>query len=140
MANEIWTTYQSGFNLYAIVRRQSDDTVNVAGTDTFETWADGNILNYDVPMADNGGGYYTVDFPATILNVDQETYRVDIYLQPGANPVITDFAISQGEVIWADGEEIDLGTINITNQTVTNIYEEEVDLPGVQVINETINV
>jgi len=140
LANELWAHYHSGFTLYAILRRKSDDQVNIQGTSNFEVWVDGNIGTYDHPMTDNGGDYYSVDFPASIDHTDLVEYRVGVFLQPSGSPAVSDTPIHQGEIYWQDGEEVDLGTINITNQTVSNVYNEEVSIPGVTVIDESLNV
>ncbi|KKL26466.1 hypothetical protein LCGC14_2395000 [marine sediment metagenome] len=46
-----------------------------------------------------------------------------------------DIAVAQGEIFWDGANEADIGTINITQTTVTNVYEEEVTAPPIQVIN-----
>ena len=137
MANEIYNTYKSGFTLYAVIRKKSDDTVNIQGTDTFEVWVDGNVATYDHAMADNGGDYYSVDFPSVITGTDVETYRIEIFLQTGGTPAITDYPIAQGEIFWQDGSEIDIGIIYNSNQTVTNVYDES-SPPPITVINESV--
>ena len=124
MANEIWTSYASGFTLYAVIRLQTDDTVNIAGTNNFEAWQDGNIGTYDVPLTDQGGDYYSVDFPTTIDSIDIETYRTTIYVQVGASPALVDFPISQVEVFWQDGEEIDTGTLSLSANDVFEVVDE----------------
>jgi len=140
LANELWHSYASGNTLYAIVRQKSDDKVNVQGGNTFETWVNGNILTYDHPMADNGGDYYSVDFPSTIDISTMTTYRIDVFLQAGANPVVgDDIAIAQGEIYWDGTSEADVGTITVTNQTVTNVYDESTP-PPVSVIDESIRI
>lgn len=107
-----------------MIRLQDDDTVNIAGTNNFEAWVDGNIGTYDVPLTDQGGDYYTVDFPATITNIDLANYRVTIYLQTGGSPAVGDWPISHAPVYWQDGEEIDEGTISISANTVLNVADE----------------
>lgn len=134
MANEIWTDYSSGFTLYAVVRKASDDTVNIIGGNTFETWVDGNIATYVLALTDHGGDYYSVDFPSGITDTTQQPYRVAIYLQSGVSPAVADQPISQGEIFWDGVNEVNIGTINITNQTVTNVYDESTP-PPVVVIN-----
>ena len=42
-----------------------------------------------------------------------------------------DVPLAQGEIFWDGTQEIDIGTINITNQTVTNIYDESTPPPVV---------
>ena len=141
MANEIWHDYPSGNKLDAYVWKKADDKVfdESDGGDTFETWANGNVLNYDIPITDNGGDYYSVDFPAVITNGVQQSYRVAIAVRAGANAAVGDIRIAQGEIVWNGTEEIDIGTINITNQTVVNRYNESLP-PSVAIIDESIRV
>ena len=139
MANEIWHNFASGNSLDAYVFKKADDKVfdQADGGDTFETWANGNVLNYDIPMTDNGGDYYTADFPAAITNTAQQAYRTVIALRAGGNAAIGDLRIAQGEIFWNGVNEVDIGTINITNQTVTNVYDESTP-PPITVIDETL--
>jgi len=66
LANEIYAKYQSGFILDAYIFRKTDDEVFIQTTGSFETWIDGNVLTYDIPMTDQGDGFYSVDFPTAI--------------------------------------------------------------------------
>ncbi|KKM45579.1 hypothetical protein LCGC14_1560480 [marine sediment metagenome] len=137
MANEIWHNFPSGNSLDAYVFKKSDDKVFVEsdGGDTFEDWVNGNVLTYDIPMTDNGGDYYSVDFPAVITNSTLQAYRVAIAVRAGGSAAVGDIRISQGEIQWDGISEVDIGTINITQTSVTNIYEEDVTAPPIQVIN-----
>ena len=110
MPNEIFHIFQSGSNLDAYVWRVDDDTVfdQADGGDTFETWADGNVLNYDIPMADNGGDYYTVDFPAVITTPG--VYRAVVALRTGVNAAVGDTRLAQGEGYWDGSGEINFFT------------------------------
>ena len=108
--NEIWNDYPSGNKLDAYVWQKSNDKVfdEADGGDTFETWEDGNVLNYDIPMTDNGGDYYSVDFPAVIKT--KGIYRVAIALRAGANAAVGDKRIAQGELSWDGENEISIFT------------------------------
>ena len=140
MSNEIYHNFPSGNTLYAIIHKKTDDTVNLQGTNNFEAWVDGNIGTYDHPMTDNDGDYYSVDFPTSITGTDLAVYRTSVFKQLGGAPAAgTDIVLAQGEIFWDGTQEIDIGTINITNQTVTNVYEESTP-PPITVINETLNV
>ncbi len=137
MSNEIWHNYPSGNSLDAYVFKKADDKVFVEsdGGDTFEDWVNGNVLTYDIPMTDNGGDYYSVDFPAVITNSTLQPYRVAIALRAGGSAAVGDRRIAQGEIQWDGTSEVDIGTINIIQTSVTNVYQEQVDLPAIQVIN-----
>ena len=80
--------------------------------------------------------YYSVDFPAAITDSTLQAYRVQIMKQAaGSINADNDMAVAQGEIFWDGTSESDIGTINITQTTVTNVYEEEVTAPPIQVIN-----
>jgi hypothetical protein len=140
LANELWTDYYSGNLLDAYVFKKSDDEVfdEADGGNTFEVWQDGNVLNYDIPMTDQGDGYYTVDFPAAITGTDPTPYRVVIKLRVGANAAVGDTKLSQMEIIWDGSKEVDIGTVFNTTTSVTNVYNEEVNPSPITVIDETL--
>ncbi len=128
--------------MYAIIHKKSDDKVNLQGTNNFEAWVDGNVGTYDHPMTDNDGGYYSVDFPTSITGTDLETYRVSVVLQASGSPDADDTVdrrLAKGEIFWDGTQEVDIGTINITNQTVTNVYDES-SPPPITVIDESLRV
>lgn len=112
MANEIYAKHTSGKNLDAYVFKKTNDQVfdQTDGGDTFEVWADGNVLNYDIPMTDQGDGFYTVDFPSVITTA--AIYRVVVKLRVGANAAVGDTGLFQGPINWDGTAEIDLFTLN----------------------------
>lgn len=142
MANEIWHSYQDGSTLYALIWRQTDDKIYdaVAGSDTFDTYADADIGDYDVPLTAAGttGDYYSVDFPA---GISAGIYRVTVMLQAGASPhVDNDIPVAQGEIYWdgtaeqnfytligADGDTLEtlsdqLDVVTANTGKVVNVY------------------
>ena len=136
MSNEIWATYEEGNDLYALVWRASDDKVWDNTASAWDTYTDADIDDYDVALANQADSdYYSVDFPAGITSTTQQAYRAQIMLRPGAIDADADFTVGTLEIFWNGSEEITLGTINITNQTVTNVYEEEFKPPQIQVFN-----
>lgn len=96
-ANEIEFVYPSGSTLYALVRQPSTAKVWDAGTAAWDTWADGDIGDYDIPMTDQSGDYYTATFPATI---GSGSYTVSIYLQAGGAPATSDSLLGVGPIVW----------------------------------------
>ncbi len=112
--NEIFHNFPSGDTLDAYVFKKTNDQVfDVAdGGDTFEVWANGNVLNYDIPMTDQGGDYYTVDFPAVITTAG--VYRVAIAQRIGGTAAVGDARIAQGELYWDGTTEIDISTLDTT--------------------------
>lgn len=82
--------YPSGSTLYAIVWNSADDTVwNGA---TFETWADGNVGTYDIPLTKAPGASqkYYATFP---VGIAAGTYSVAIHLQAAGAPAVGDTLI-----------------------------------------------
>ncbi len=104
--NEIYAKYPSGKNLDAYVFKKENDQVfdQADGGDTFEVWADGSVLNYDIPMTDKGDGFYTVNFPAVITT--KAVYRVIVTLRAGANAAVGDTGLFQGEIYWDGQKEV----------------------------------
>lgn len=130
MANEIWHHYDSAQTLYARIRRCTDFTVYdvVVGSNTFDTWADVDVDDYDIQMTDRGGGYHTADFPTDIT---PGNYDVGIFLQPGA-VAADDVSIAQARLYWGGDDEIDQGTISTGQNLVSYSYEERASVtrPG----------
>ena len=123
MANEIWTdNFPSGNNLDAYVRKKTDDKVfdEADSGNTFETWVDGNVANYDIPMNDNGGDYYSVDFPTIITTAG--VYRVVIALREGGTAAVSDKKIAQGELYWNGSAEQNFNTLSAQGSRVLNKY------------------
>jgi hypothetical protein len=156
MPNEIYHNYDEGNTLYTIIHKKTDDKVNIIGGNTFEAWVDANIDTYDLAMADNDGDYYSVDFPTTITTAG--VYRVTIFKQAGASPhADNDTSIAQGEIYWTGTAEADVYTtsvdltdieakidiidgvvdeILVTNNRGTQVIDETVTTPSIQVIVE----
>ena len=96
-ANEIEFVYPSGSTLYAVVRQPSTVKVWDAGTSVWDTWADGDVGDYDIPMTDNRGDYYTATFPGSISS---GSYSVSVYVQAGASPAVSDEILGMGPMVW----------------------------------------
>jgi hypothetical protein len=138
LANELWTSYVDGNTLYALVWSKSGDTVWNVTTEAFVAYAKASIGDYDIAMANVAtlSDYYTADFPVAITGTDPTSYRVQIMLQTtGAPDADLDFALAQGEIVWDGTSEITLGTVTITNQTVTNVYGDDAPSTTLTVIN-----
>ncbi len=109
MSNEVWHNYTTGKTLY-FCTFEVDGDVQLTGGATNETWGTGgrDADSYDMPMTEDGvGGHYVGSFDTSI---SEGTYRVAVYLQAGANPADTDFAIAEGEIYWNGANEITLFT------------------------------
>ena len=131
MANEIVFAFDKDNTLYA---RVFDSTGKVWNGTAFEVWVDGNVTDYDITVTDQSSGQYIGDFPSTAAG----RFKVNIYLQTGGTPAITDQVVEAGEILWAgtseifkadedditDAHEITDELIVTTFTNVFNIYDE----------------
>lgn len=101
MANELNLTSPSGANIYAIIRRTSDNYVAQTTTSTFVVWNNANIANYDIALTDQSGDYYSADFPGWITSAGN--YVVTYYLRAGGTPATTDDVLDSELVYWNGG-------------------------------------
>lgn len=115
MANEIWTTYDEGNVLYALIWRKTDNLIwgNVAKL--FQKYLDSQVDEFAVLLTNGGdlddSDYYSVDFPVEIT--DEGTYQVQVMLQTGgAISADDDFGIAQGELYWNGTSEDTLISIS----------------------------
>ena len=125
MANEIWHSADETWTLYALIWRQTDDKVYdaVAAANTFDTYTDADIDDYDVPLANHADSdYHSVDFPGDIT---AGVYRVQVFLQVGgAIDADLDYAIAEGEIYWDGTAEINIFTLD------TSIYDDIIGADG----------
>jgi len=112
MANEVWTTYETGNNLYARIRRRTDSKVYdvVAGGNTFDTWSDADVDDYDLVLTDEDGNFYAVNFPS---GISVGVYDVGVFLRAGANPATGDNQIGQGVMYWDGTAELNSYTLDV---------------------------
>ena len=113
MPNEIWHSADETWTLYALIWRKTDDKVYdaVAAANTFDTYTDADILDYDVPLTNQADSdYHSVDFPGDIT---AGVYRVQVFLQVGgAIDADLDLAVAQGEIYWDGSAEINIFTLD----------------------------
>ena len=113
LSNEIWHSADETWTLYALIWRQTDDKVYdaVAAANTFDTYTDVDIDDYDVPLANHADSdYHSVDFPG---DISVGVYRVQVMLQVGgAIDADLDYAVAQGEIDWDGSAEDTLGTLS----------------------------
>ena len=101
------TIYESGYYVYAIIRR--DDTyVYNHSSGAFESWESESLNsgNYDYSLEDQGGDQYTWTFPS----LEAGDYTIIYYLRSaqGATPVDSDLRINDGlEITWTGSEVLD---------------------------------
>jgi len=130
MANEIWHSYDETITLYALIWRQTDDKVYdaVAAANTFDTYTDADIDDYDVPLTNHvDSDYHSVDFPADIT---AGIYRVQVFEQVGGSiDADNDIAVAQGEIHWDGSAEMNISTLDVLidnlsveGSKVLNIY------------------
>lgn len=116
MANEIWHSIDEAEILYALIWRKTDDKIYdaVAAADTFDTYTDADIDDYNVELTNHvDSDYHTVDFPSDIA---AGVYRVQIFKQDSAvanTPhADDDIAVAQGEMYWDGSAELNMFTLN----------------------------
>jgi len=107
MAAELELIYPvAAANLYAVIRRHSDSKVRDVVAAAWDTWADGDIADYDTALTDKSGDLYQGDWPS---GIDAGRYRVTYYLRAGATAAITDVIIASGDFNW-DGSGLSSGS------------------------------
>lgn len=123
MANEIWYSFDEAYTLYALIWRMTDDKVYdaVAGSDTFDTYTDADIDDYDLPLTNHADSdYHSLDFPS---GISAGVYRVQIMLQTGGSiDADADVPIGQGEIYWGGTAEINVYVLMADTNQVLNIY------------------
>lgn len=101
--NEIQVAYQSGSTLYVLIRNAAGSVYQTT-TAGFVTYDAGNLSTYAIALTDDGGGFYTADFPTAISA--PATYAVVAYVRAGGSPATDDTAVASGEIVWS-GSELD---------------------------------
>lgn len=97
MADEIKQQYPEGTTLYSIIRDLSLLAWNTS-TNAFETWADGNVGVYDIPLTYAEGGFHKADFPTAI---GLGRYVISTFIQTGASPSVSDSPVGSIELEWS---------------------------------------
>ncbi|UCG56833.1 MAG: hypothetical protein JSU70_18445 [Phycisphaerales bacterium] len=117
MANEIHADYESGNTLYAVARDGAAKVWYVTGQ-VFEDWGTGSrdADDYDIALADKGGGRYVGDFDSSI---PAGRYTMQIFLQAGANPADTDSLVGASQLIWTGSGVLTVDKI-LANKAVQN--------------------
>ena len=100
MANEIKAKFTANaVDLYACVFNDLKQVYDINGA-SWVTWDDVNIDNYDIPLAENGGGgLYFADFPALAAGV----YTVVVYQ---GSQIAADDVVGSGVMNWDGNAEI----------------------------------
>jgi len=116
MANEIKAKFTANaVDLYACVFNSLKQVYDVIGA-SWETWDDANIENYDIALAENGGGgLYFADFPALAAGV----YTVVVYK---GTQIAGDEVIGSGVMNW-DGtfEIVYSGSVKLSADGLDNV-------------------
>jgi hypothetical protein len=125
MANEIWHSYDETKTLYALIWRQTDDKVYdaVAAANTFDTYTDTDIDDYDIPLTNHADSdYHSVDFPSDIT---VGVYRVQVFDQVGGSiNADDDIVVAQGEIYWDGSAELNMSSLD------TKIDDEVIGADG----------
>jgi hypothetical protein len=117
MADEIQINYESGNDLYAMVRNTSGQ-VWLASVQEFEDYGDNghDADDYDIPLADKSGDLYVGSFDD---NIPAGRYTVGVFLRGGDIPTDGDTIVGSGLLIWSGTAELTTDKI-LTNKAVQN--------------------
>ena len=109
MANEVYTDWPSGENVYYIVRLKGGTVWYPAGQ-AFEGWGDSSHTrdDYDIPLTDRGGDFYEADFDT---NIPAGRYTVQVFIRHGAAPASTDTLRSSADFRWSGAGRVGGGTV-----------------------------
>ena len=108
MAAEIFQLgFPSGHTLYALIRNSSGQ-VWYPASEVFEDWGTGSRshADWDIPLTDKSGGFYTANFPSAIPSNTTVGYRTTIFRQLGAAPASTDQVIGGARIYWSGTSEV----------------------------------
>lgn len=109
MAGELVLNYTGTNDTYVRIHKQSTGEVWDVTNDTWATWVDGDIDDYDTPLVDQGGGVFTADFPGSIE--DDVKVRLVYCRQEGSSPDLADRVLNAYTRTWTGSSlgEDDLG-------------------------------
>ena len=111
--NEIQALGVTGKTLYGIVRNNSAQLWNGS---TFETYTPSHYATYPVALAEQGvTGYYVGSFPTGIATAG--LYNIDVRLQAGGSPAVSDSATGGFTVQWG-------GTAEATYAALASDYQQ----------------
>lgn len=100
----------TGATIYAVVRSEAGTVWNGSALEarTVANWA-----TYDVAMPETpaGGFYYVGTFPATAA---EGWYAIDVYVQAGAGPAISDTPVATISGYWTGSVWVDDGLKALT--------------------------
>ena len=119
MAFELNITYPvAAATIYAVIRRQTDFKAWDNAATAYETWADGSIDDYDIPLTDKSGDIYAASMPAGIA---AGNLVITYYLQAGGTAAITDVILGRRWQAW-DGDELaDPGAASISAYALSSL-------------------
>lgn len=118
-AKEIQFNFSTSNTIYALVRLPSTGKVWDVTNTNWATWDDDDIGDYDIPLADQSGDYYTVNFPAGITTAG--VYAISIREESGAAPAATDLIIGVGSIEWDGTAERTLAAVQLADDGFDNI-------------------
>jgi hypothetical protein len=124
MANEIHIDYQSGNEIYAVIRDGTGKVWNPS-SQAFEDWGSGghDMDDYDISLTDKGGSRYTGDFDSAI---PAGRYTIQVFTQSSQTPADTDELIGTGCIVWSGVAELTCDKI-LMGKAVQNKLTGEID-------------
>ena len=117
MANEIQIDYESGNELYAVIRDNAGRAWEPS-FQIFEDWGSNgrSADDYDISLTDKDGSRYTGDFDSAI---PAGRYTVQVFAQSLPTPADTDELIGAGCIVWSGVAELTCHKI-LANKAVQN--------------------
>lgn len=118
MSNEFATGYQSGNDVYNVLRNFAgkvlDGTVDpYHSTNSWVDWNVANVDDYDLTMVDKSGDLYIGSMPSsTLLVTDAGVYIVQSFKQLGGSPADGDEMINSNLIGWDGVEEVPVDIID----------------------------
>jgi len=100
MANEVRTTFPTGFTIYATIREPDGDVYYPTG-EAFEAWGTGSrdYNDYAIVLTEDHS-HYTVDFPSAISAETINGYDIQLWRQKGSSPASSDICVAIQNVKW----------------------------------------
>jgi hypothetical protein len=113
MANEIQIQYQSGKNVYAIIRNAVSQVWN-NNTQAFETYSSASYSSYSVSLTEQGtSGFYAGSFPTAIT---AGVFSLVGKQQLGGSVQETDPTIANGDLQWNGASTLPLSNLATSGQ------------------------
>lgn len=138
MANELaYWHHTTGLTVYGIVRDPATGKVRDVVAPAWDTLADADWGDYDVPMAEAGTAskLYQANAPADLIGAGQ--YEYGVFIQAGGSPAVTDQMLAVGT--FGDDVYFCSGKLNLDSGNSQDEYSVEWFRNGVPITSGITN-